>query len=243
MLPYISSKHTNQAGDASKAVAAKNWSVDPSIATKSVPFVLVCIIVACANWTTQIASFFPTYIDSLTAVGVTTFVTGAALATFTMVGQAVCKIILGASVDFSPIKAVFAACGIGVIAILLVWMAPETIMLPIGGFIFGMFYATPVVLSPLIGGAIFGTGKEYSVIWGRTMLPSNLLACPAGFVWPLLAENFGGFDVVFIGGIILICVFAIGATVAIKLGKRLPHIVPETPVAQPNGDPGNEKQD
>lgn len=97
-----------------------------------------------------------------------------------------------------------------------------------------MFYATPVVLSPLIGGAIFGTGKEYSVIWGRTMLPSNLLACPAGIVWPLLAENFGGFDVVFIGGILLILVFAFGATAAIKLGKKLPHIVPETPNLAPD---------
>lgn len=135
MLPYISSKHSDQTGSASSAVAAKNWSVDPSIATKSIPFVLVCVIVACANWTTQIASFFPTYINSLTAVGVTTFVTGATLATFTMVGQAICKVILGASVDFSPIKAVFAACGIGIVAILCVWLSPGSLLLPIGGFI------------------------------------------------------------------------------------------------------------
>ena len=203
--------------------------LDPSIATKSAPFVILCLVVACANLVTGIAQFFPSYINSLNNLGIATFVTGAGLATFTMAGQAICKFILGASVDFSPMKAVLAACGLGIVAVLCVYLAPDTPLLPAGGFLFGMFYATPIVLTPLIAGAIFGTGQEYSVIWGRTLLPSGLLAAPSGILWPWIAETFGGYGAVFMVGITLIALFALGSYAAMKLGKKLPHIVPEAP--------------
>lgn len=229
MLPYVK---VNKADSASAAAIdeaslekaeAKNWSVDPAVATRSAAFWVLCIGVALSNMTTVIAQFFPTYVNSLSNVGVTAFVTGATLATFTMGGQAICKFLLGAGSDFSPRKTVLASSGVGILAVLCIWLAPTTVLLPIGGLIFGMFYASPIVLMPLVAGAIFGTGENFSVIWGRTMLPSGILAAPAGILWPWIAENFGGFSAVFTIGILFILLFAVLLLVAMKLGEKLPH--------------------
>ncbi|MGI6590950.1 MAG: MFS transporter [Eggerthellaceae bacterium] len=228
MLPYVKVGNEKQSAEAQDAEAlkkaeARNWSVDPKIATRSGAFWILCIGVALSNTTVMIAQFFPTYVNSLANSGVTAFVTGATLATFTMAGQAICKFILGAGSDFSPKKTILASSAIGVVAVLCIWLSPTTALLPIGGLIFGMFYATPIVLMPLVAGTIFGTGDNYSVIWGRTMLPSGILASPAGVLWPWISENFGGFGAVFGIGIVCIVVFAILMFLALRLGKKLPH--------------------
>lgn len=236
MLPYVNTDKAASAGEADqealKRAAARNWSVDPKVALKSPAFWLLCIAIALANATVLVAQFFPTYVNSLESLGITAFVSGAGLASFTMAGQAVCKFLLGAGSDFSPKKTVVASSAIGIIAVLFIWLGAQTALLPIGGFIFGMFYATPIVLMPLVAGAIFGTGDNYSIIWGRTMLPAGLLAAPAGILWPWISETFGGFDAVFVVGIVCILAFAGLIFVAMAIGKKLPHAEGVIPAAE-----------
>lgn len=238
MLPYVNLEKGETVKDASaqeealNKAAARNWSVEPGIATKSAAFWIFCVVVALANTVVMIAQFFPTYVTSLETAGIAAFVTGATLSSFTMAGQAIAKFVLGAGSDFSPKKTILASCSIGIIAVLFVWFGATTPLLPTGGLIFGMFYATPIVLMPLIAGAIFGTGDNYSVIWGRTMLPSGLLAAPAGVLWPWISENFGGFDAVFGVGIAGIVIFGVLAFVAMKCGEKLPHTEGVIPAAE-----------
>lgn len=226
MLPYTNTNKEGKAGDdaaALKRAASRNWSVDPKIALRSPAFWTLCVAIALANSTVLVAQFFPTYVTSLESTGVAAFVTGATLASFTMAGQAICKFLLGAGSDFSPTKTVMVSSAVGIIAILFIWLGSQTFLLPTGGFVFGMFYAAPIVLMPLVAGAIFGTGDNYSVIWGRTLLPAGLLAAPAGVVWPWISETFGGFDAVFIAGIACILIYAALIFIAMAIGKKLPH--------------------
>jgi MFS transporter, OFA family, oxalate/formate antiporter len=237
MLPYVNLKNetkedTKGQEDALKKAASRNWSVDPAIALKSPAFWILCVAIALANATVMVAQFFPTYVNSLEAAGITAFVTGAGLASFTMAGQAICKFLLGAGSDLSPKKTVLVAGAVGIIAILFIWLGAQTALLPVGGLIFGMFYASPIVLMPLVAGAIFGTGDNYSVIWGRTMLPSGLLAAPAGVLWPWISETFGGFDAVFATGIGCIIVFVILVFSAMAIGGKLPHTKGVIPAAE-----------
>lgn len=248
MLPYINIhksalKTSKESQEAALAKAsARNWSVKASIATKDVSFWIFCIAAGLANATVLVAQFFPTYISSLENAGIVAFVSGTGLATFTMAGQAVCKFLLGAGSDFSPKSTVIVACAVGIIAILFIWLGAQTVLLPIGGFIFGMFYASPIVLLPLVAGAIYGTGEEYSIIWGRTMLPSGILAAPAGVLWPWISETFGGFDAVFIAGIGSIVIFVILILVTMKLAERLPHEEGVIPAAEKiNAEQASEK--
>lgn len=238
MLPYVNTakgeakKSSEGQEQALEKASSRNWSVDPKIATKSSSFIILCIAAGLANATVLVAQFFPTYVNSLESAGVTAFVTGAALSSFTMAGQAICKFLLGAGSDFSPKKTVLAACAVGIIAILFIWLGAQTVLLPIGGLIFGMFYASPIVLLPLVAGAVYGTGENYAIIWGRTMLPSGIIAAPAGILWPWISETFGGFDAVFAAGIIFIIVFAVMMMACMSLGKKLPHTEGVIPAAE-----------
>lgn len=238
MLPYVNlkkgeSKESDKGQEhALEKAASRNWSVDPKIATKSSSFVILCIAAGLANATVLVAQFFPTYVNSLENTGITAFVTGAGLASFTMAGQAICKFLLGAGSDLSPKKTVLVACLVGIIAILFIWLGAQTALLPIGGLIFGMFYASPIVLLPLVAGAVYGTGENYAIIWGRTMLPSGIISAPAGVLWPWISETFGGFDAVFVAGIAFIIVFAAMIMACMKLGEKLPHTEGVIPAAE-----------
>lgn len=76
----------------------------------------------------------------------------------------------------------------------------------------------------MLARAVFGTGEAYSVLYGRALLITKLMTAPGAVIWPLVAENFGGFGAAFaciIGLIVLCCVLAF---LALKFGKKLPRV-------------------
>lgn len=223
MLPYISNKSTSESVSAAQAVAEKNWSVNPGLALKSLAFWMLVLAIFCAQSTVMIAQYFPTYVNTLTSAGVSAFVTGAVVSSCLMIGQAIFKFVLGAAVDRSVNGTVFAVMAGAIVGILCMWLSPTTPLLPIGGFLFGLIYAAPAVLNALIAGKCFGTGPNYAVIWGRSMLPSGILTAPMPTLWPWLAENFGGYGIVFCCGIVLICLYGILLLSSVKAAKNLPH--------------------
>lgn len=221
MLPYVSSKSVEQGSDASAAVAKKDWTIKVQSAWRSPAFYCVCICGALANMVVLSAQFFPTYVNSLQTAGIAVIITGATLSAIVSAGQAICKFLVGAASDFSPVKTITVASLIGIVGVLFIWFGPTTAMMPIGGFVFGFFYASVSVLMPILGGAVFGTGKNYPIVYGRSMLITNLLASPAGFMWPWISETFGGFAAVFGTSIVFILIFLALALIGIKTGKNI----------------------
>ncbi len=224
MLPYVSAVSGEAAADVKAVAEGKNWSVNPKVATKSVAFWTLVIMIVFCQATVMVAQFFPAYVNSIAATGGTAFITGALLATLVMIGQAVFKVVLGMTSDAaSPARTIFIAAGAGIVALLCIWFGASTFALPVGGLIFGMFYACPAVLMPLVAGYAFGTGPNFSVIWGRTMLPSGLLTAPAPTLWPLIAENFGGYGATFACAICCVIVFTLFGFLTMRASKNLPH--------------------
>lgn len=225
MLAYVNTKSIEKAESAESAVEAKNWSVDPSLAVKSAPFWLVVLFIACCQGGVKVANFFPTYVNSVAELGGAVFISGAMLSSLVMVGQAIFKVVIGMSSDAtSPHKALFIGAGAGAIAIILIWQFVSTPLLAVGGLIFGLYYGCPAVLMPLVGGYIFGTGPNFSVIWGRALLPSGILMAPFTSIWPLIAENFGGYGSAFAGVLVCLTLCVFFGSLAMKLGEKLPHI-------------------
>ncbi len=223
MLPYVSKKSVAEGESAASVAAKKNWSVNVSAAMKSPAFYLVCICGGVANIVVMIAQFFPTYVNALQQAGTAVIVTGAILASIVSAGQAVCKFIVGAVSDFGALKMIGASCLFGIIGIACIWLLPTSPMMPIGGFVFGFFYASVSVILPILASAVFGSGENYSIVYGRAMTVINILAIPAGFMWPTIAEVLGGWGSAFVVAIIAIALFAVCAFLAIKIGEKIPR--------------------
>ena len=231
MLPYVSQKAATN-GSAAKAAVDKNWSVDVKAAIKSPAFWLVGICGAVANMVVVIAQFFPTYVNALETTGIAVIISGATLATIVSAGQAVCKLLVGATSDLNPTAVILGSCALGVIGILAIAYGPTTFLMPCGGAVFGFYYASVAVIMPILAGAVFGTGENYSIVYGRCNTIINLCAIPAGFMWPLIAETFGGYVAAFWVAIVMIIAFGIMAFLAIKLGKSIPRAEDNSAVAK-----------
>ena len=224
MLSFVDSKSIEKAASAQKAVEEKNWSVDPNRALKSAAFWLLVLFIACCQGGVKVANFFPAYVNSVAELGGAVFLTGAALSSLVMVGQAIFKVVIGVSSDIaSPHKALYIGAIAGALAIILIWQCVSSPLLVVGGLIFGLYYGCPAVLMPLVAGYIFGTGPNFSVIWGRALLPSGILMAPFTSIWPLLAENFGGYGATFAGVLVCLVFCVIFGSLAMRLGKGLPH--------------------
>lgn len=114
----------------------------------------------------------------------------------------------------------------GVAGLLLMVVCATNILLPVGTIFYGVFYAAVGVLMPILAGAVFGTGESYSKLYGRTLLPTKIICCPAAVLWPLIAENFGGYTASFVVASAFIAIFGICSVMAIKAGKKLPRVEP-----------------
>lgn len=223
MLSYVDAKSVAEASSAQEAVEMKNWSVDPNRAIKSASFWLLVLFIVFCQGGVKVANFFPTYVNSLAAAGAAVFISGALLSSLVMVGQAVFKVVIGMSSDATtPAKTMVIAAVAGVTSILLIWMCATTPLLPLGGLIFGLYYACPAVLMPLVAAYSFGSGPNFAVIWGRALLPSGILMAPFNSIWPLMGENFG-WGSVYAGVIVCICLFVVFGTLSMKTSKGLPH--------------------
>ena len=196
LAPYGASVAAGQA-------PAKPMGLSAAKAMKTPAFYAVCVCAGIINIAVLIAMQFPTYTKSLTDVTFDVLVVGGLMTTVMMVGQAIFKIILGAVADKNSKGALVFAFVCGVAGILLCWLGfASEYMLYIGSFIFGAFYATAVVLVPIIVRQSFGS-REYSVIYSRVSTVFNLIAAFASMIWAWIGSSFG-FNVVFIVGLVML---------------------------------------
>lgn len=231
LLPYVSKKSTSATGSAAEAVKEKNWTVDVSQTMRSSAFWTFVIGLGLANFVVLVTRFFATSVNDLAAAGVAVFVSGAIIATCLSAGQGVAKLVIGFFTDVMKVTPVVLIASIsGIVCLLLIWFFPTTFLLPLGGFGFGFYYCSVSVLGPIIAGKLFGTGENYSIIFSRANSVAAIFVLPAGFMWPWIAENFGGYGTAFAIAIAMIVLFAIAWLAALRLGHKVTHIEDTTTV-------------
>ena len=196
LAPYGASVVAGQA-------PAKPTGLSAAAAMKTPAFYFVCVFAGLINIAVLIAMQFTTYTKSLTDVAFDVLVVGGVMTTVMMVGQALFKLILGVVADRNAKGALVFAFVCGVAGVLLCWfgIASEYILYS-GAFIFGAFYATAVVLVPVIVRQSFGS-RDYSVIYSRVSTVFNLIAAFASMIWAWIGSSFG-FNAVFIVGLVLL---------------------------------------
>jgi len=191
-------------------VAEKPRGLSVQKAMRTPAFYAICLCAGIINIAVLIAMQFPTYTKSLTDVAFDVLVVGGIMTTVMMVGQALFKIILGAVADRNAKGALWFAFICGAAGILLCWFGVFSEFTLYGGaFIFGAFYATAVVLVPIIVRQSFGT-REYSLIYSRVSTVFNLIAAFASMIWAWIGSSFG-FNAVFaVGLIMLVAILILG---------------------------------
>lgn len=200
------------------------WTVDPSKATRSLAFVLVVLCSAIASSTNMTYRFFPTYLATCADAGIMIAVTSSVFISIVSFTQMFTKPLLGFICDvLTPFRGIVGASICGMIGYFLIMVAPGNIGLIIGACMYAVFLPCVAVLVPVLAGAVFGMGDNYSIMYSRALSPARILAAPAATLWPLMAEYLGGWSAVFITDIVLIGLFAILSGIAIKQGKLLPR--------------------
>lgn len=225
LLPYgASMASAQQEGQGAVSAASESSSAvhEANALMRTAPFWLLFLCGFLINLVCQINGYFPKYVmwideQAAASMAAGAFITGAVLASVCQVGSAVGKIGLGFFSDFSVKHASIALAACGALGIACVWMLPDTFMMAVGGFGFGFFIAGVLVLLPMLCRHIFGTGEVYPVLYARISVAPTLGGAAGNIVWPYLADNLGGFDVVFEVGLVAIGVVLACALAALKV--------------------------
>ncbi len=225
LLPYVSAKSATQGGGAAAVAKARNWTVDANKVMKTGAFWCLAISIGLCNMVVLVARFFATYVNELAAAGIAVAVTGAAIATILSGGQAVAKVLMGIFTDAIKIKPVVVIASIsGIVCLALISFFPTTPLLPIGAACFGFYYCSTAVVAPLLANAVLGTGKNFSKAYSRVTAVAYIMGMPAGIMWPLIAENFGGYVAAFIVAMVFIVAFAVLSLTSLHLSKNIERI-------------------
>ncbi len=189
-------------------------------AMKSPVFYAVFIYAGFINLATIIAPQFPSYMRSLGAAGTVAYdvaVVGGIMSVAVMVAQAISKVAMGGFADKNAKITMIAAFVAGVAGILLVWLGVQSeIMLYAGACIYGFFFASAVVLCPIVVRQVFGT-REYSEIYSRVSVFVNLMGAFGATIWAFLGSNFGYTSVFVVGIVLQVVVVACGLFAFSKL--------------------------
>lgn len=149
----------------------------------------------------------------------TAFVSGVVLNSLCQAGSGTGKLILGAFSDISVRKALTLLCGAGAVGLACVWFFPSTPLVILGGFIYGFFLASILVLVPMLVREIFGSGELYPMLYARTAMAPSLGAASANILWPVLADGFG-FDMVFGLALVFVAVIFVCCLIALSLPRK-----------------------
>lgn len=198
LLPYGASTEGGPTVAPTRGLSAK-------LAMRNPAFYVLCLFAGVINFTVLIAMQFPTYTKQLSGVTFDVLVVGGIMSTVMMVGQAIGKVTIGTVADRSARGALLFAIGAGALGIVLCWLGFTSPAVLYGGaFIFGFFYATALVLVPVLSRQIFGV-REYPVIYSRVSTVFNFIAAFASVSWAFIGTSFG-FAAVFTVGLVLLAV-------------------------------------
>lgn len=199
--------------------------VRPSVARRSLVFWLMICFGLLINIVCNINAFFASYIvwfneqDVVVSGAVAAaFVTGAQLTIANSAGNAIGKVGLGffSDLNLRNTFVLMAACGI--LGLFFMWQFPNTILLPIGGFLMGCFIAAVLVIVPMFARRVFGEGASYPIIWSNIGMSLGLGGAVGSYIWAFISENMGGYSAVF--GLALACMFVLLIIGLVVYAKR-----------------------
>lgn len=203
LAPYGASLTAGQLNEKPKGLSARS-------AMKTPAFYTICICAGLINMAVLIAMQFPTYTKSLIGTPYDVMIVGGIMTTVSMVGTAIFKIVLGAVADKNAKGAFLFAFACGTAGIMLCWFGiGSQYILYAGAFVFGAFYATAVVLVPIIVRQSFGN-KDYSIIYSRVSTVFNFIAAFASMVWAWIGSNYGFNSVFTVGTVMIVFILVLG---------------------------------
>lgn len=167
-------------------------------------------------------SNFPTYLPSYAASLGLSIVYGSSLSGAAQIGNLVGKNMIGLVYDKNPVAAVLIGnltVTAGLI-LLLIFHSGGVPMLAAAA-IFGMIYAVPAVLNPLVVRTAFGA-RDYSRIYGRIAFFASTVGAFGTAAWGYLVDRMGGSYT----PVLLLCVGMTGMSclfglLALKSGQKL----------------------
>ena len=175
---------------APQTASGKPAGLDAGKAMKSVAFYAVFLLAGIINLLTIVAQQFPKYTKSLDDGTGTMLAVGVTMATVMMASQAVCKLALGVCADKNSKVSFLAACATGIIGVLLVWFGTgSTMVLYAGAAVYGFFFASCVVLVPILVRQLFGQ-REYPEIYSRVSMFVNIVGAIGAPFWALFGKNY-----------------------------------------------------
>lgn len=192
---------------------------------KTPAFALILLAGFLMNVVCQVNGFLPKFVywvDSQVALGLmsTAAVSGVMLSSLSQAGSAVGKIGLGAFSDISVPQALLLLCSSGAGGLALVWLCYSTPLIVVGAFVYGFFLASVLVLAPMLVRAVFGGGELYPILYSRVAMAPALGGAVANVAWPFIADNLGGFNVVFGLAIFFAIVIFVAGMVALRLPRK-----------------------
>mgnify|MGYP003013293302 CR=1 FL=1 len=137
--------------------------------------------------------------------GTGTFIAvGVTMATVMMASQAICKLALGVCADKNSKLSFFAACACGILGVLLVWFGTGSAMiLYAGSAVYGFFFASCVVLVPILVRQLFGQ-REYPQIYSRVSMFVNIVGAVGAPFWAFFGDM--SYSILFTVAIVLMVV-------------------------------------
>ncbi len=193
-----------------QTASGKPAGLDASKVMKSPVFYACFLFAGIINLLTIVAQQFPSYTKSLQGVAFDALAVGVMMATVMMVAQAISKLALGVCADKNSKISFIAACLSGVVGVLLVWFGTGSeFMLYAGAAIYGFFFASCVVLVPIVVRQLFGQ-REYPQIYSRISMFVNIVGAIAAPFWAFLG-GFGYPTLFMVAIVCLIVVFLLGS--------------------------------
>lgn len=206
LAPYGSAVSADGAHERPRGLSATE-------AMRSPVFYIVFLFAGVINLLSIITPQFPSYMRSLGAAGSVAYdvaVVGGIMSVAVMVAQAVSKVAMGGFADKNARLATVCACAAGLGGILLVWFGVSSeILLYAGACVYGFFFASAVVLCPIVVRQIFGT-REYSEIYSRISVFVNLMGAFGAAIWAFLGSNFGYASVFAVAAVLQCVTLALG---------------------------------
>lgn len=207
--------------------------VSSATAMKSSPFWALVAVTALIGLGGTLYQFMPAYASSL-PLGKALPALAATLASAAMLGQAVGKLGLGVFADKSVLGAFTTSTVSGAVGIAILWLVPSSSMLVLGaGFLFGLFYASGLVLVPLATRQVFGN-RDYALIYSKVSMASALASAFAATIWGMLIQATKGYSALWPIGLALVAACLLLVVYALKAGRRLEH-TPSQLDLQPQG--------
>ena len=189
--------------------------------------ILIAIYAGLVNLGLTMNFYLPTYVKSLdlyAASPETAAAVGAALASATMFGTLIGKVVLGFTNDKSTPGSIVFGLLSGIVGLLLVLYGPQIseYLAYVGGFLFGLFFASSVTTTPQLARKVFG-GLNYSQIYSYITSVCALLAAFGSTFWGVIYDTTGSFVGTFFVDMGFMALAFVMGFAGLKVGKSLPR--------------------